>query len=85
VDDTSSNNVTIKWKLNQIMFEKGIKNRDLVEMTGLHPNTISKLKNSRLMPERLERNTLDKLCQALEIEPGDLLTYESDSENENSD
>jgi putative transcriptional regulator len=84
VDDTSKNAVTIKWKLNQIMFEKGVKNRDLVEMTGLHPNTISKLKNCREMPDRLERNTLDKLCKALDVLPGDLLAYEADTENENS-
>lgn len=84
MDDTSKNAVTIKWKLNQVMFEKGVKNRDLVEMTGLHQNTISKLKNSREMPDRLERNTLDKLCKALDVHPGDLLTYETDTENEDS-
>jgi putative transcriptional regulator len=85
VVDISKNKVTIKWKLNQIMFEKGVKNKDLVKWTGLHTNTISKLKNSRLMPERLERKTLDLLCKALDVEPGDLLTYESDSESEHFD
>ncbi len=71
--------LAVKWKLNQLMFERGIKNQQLCQLTGLHPNTISKLKNCREMPERLEKNTLDKLCKALNIQPGDLLSYE-DSE-----
>jgi putative transcriptional regulator len=70
--------VTIKWKLNQIMFERRIKNKDLVQATGLHINTVSKLKNSRTMPERLTRETLDKLCKALKVQPGDLLIFEDD-------
>jgi len=57
------------------MFERNIKNQDLCQKTGLHPNTISKLKNSREMPERLEKKTLYKICKALDIQPGDLLAY----------
>jgi putative transcriptional regulator len=72
--------VTIKWKLNQIMFERKIKNKDLVAATGLHINTISKLKNCRTMPDRLDRNTLEKLCKALKIQPGELLIYEDDAQ-----
>jgi putative transcriptional regulator len=72
--------LAIKWKLNQLMFERGIKNAELCRLTGLHSNTISKLKNSREMPERLEKNTLDKLCQALKVQPGDLLVYENDTD-----
>jgi putative transcriptional regulator len=82
VDETLRHDVTIKWKLNQLMFERGIKNKDLVAATGLHENTISKLKNSRVMPDRLERNTLDKLCKALKVQPGELLNYEEDSQDE---
>lgn len=73
--------MTIKWKLNQIMFERNIKNYQLVEMTGLHPNTISKLKNCREMPNRLEHKSLDAICRALDIQPGDLMAYETDSED----
>jgi putative transcriptional regulator len=48
--------------------------------TGMHPNTISKLKNN--LPERLEMTTLMKLCKALNCQPGDLLVYVPGSENE---
>lgn len=68
--------MTIKWKLNQLMFERGIKSGDLVKATGFHPNTISKLKNLREMPDRLEKATLDGLCKALGVQPGELLSYE---------
>ena len=74
--------MAVKWRLNQLMFEKGIKNRELCEKTGLHPNTVSKLKNLRQMPDRLERHTLDVLCKALECQPGDLLSYSADEVNE---
>lgn len=67
--------MTIRWKLNQLMFERGVKNHELVEITGLHANTISKLKNLREMPDRLEKSTLDLLCKALNCQPGELLVY----------
>lgn len=70
---TQTATMAIKWKLNQLMFERGVKNQELCEITGLHPNTISKLKNLREMPDRLEKNTLDLLCKALDCNPGDLL------------
>lgn len=67
--------MSIKWNLNQVMFDKGIKTSDLAASTGLHANTISKLKNLREMPDRLEKETLDKLCKALKVQPGDLMVF----------
>ncbi len=66
----------IKWNLAHIMFDRGMKTGELSEMTGLHPNTISKLKAQREMPSRLDRKTLEGLCKALKCLPGELLTYE---------
>ncbi|NES21799.1 MAG: helix-turn-helix transcriptional regulator [Symploca sp. SIO3E6] len=60
------------------MAERYLKNKDLTEATGMHPVTISKLKNSQEMPERLERATLEKLCVALKCQPGDLMLWEPD-------
>lgn len=67
--------MTIRWKLNQLMFDRGMKNAELVELTGFHANTISKLKNLREMPDRLEKNTLNELCKALGCQPSDLMEY----------
>jgi len=68
--------MTIKWNLAHIMFDKSIKTGELSEKTGLHPNTISKLKAQREMPSRLDKKTLDLLCKALDCTPGELLVYE---------
>ena len=72
--------MTIKWRLNVLMAERYLKNKDLTEATGMHPVTISKLKNSQEVPERLERSTLEKLCAALKCQPGDLMSWEPDPE-----
>ncbi len=52
--------------------------RELAEATGMHPGTISKLKNN--LSDRLEMQTLLKLCKALDCQPGDLLRYIPDAE-----
>lgn len=77
---TASLPMTIKWNLAYLMLERDIKTGDLAESTGLHPNTISKLKSHREMPKRLDRETLDLLCKALNCQPGDLLSYISPEE-----
>ena len=74
--------MTIRWKLNQLMFDRGIKNADLVKATGFHANTISKLKNLREMPDRLEKATLNNLCKALGCQPADLMEYAPDEPTE---
>ena len=68
-------NMTIRWNLSQLMLERGMKPADLHQATGLHPNTISKLRNRWEMPDRLDKDTLNKLCSALGCQPGDLLRY----------
>ncbi|MBV8885797.1 MAG: helix-turn-helix transcriptional regulator [Chroococcidiopsidaceae cyanobacterium CP_BM_RX_35] len=67
--------MTIKWNLAHLMFDRDIKTGDLAAATGLHANTISKLKAHREMPPRLDRDTLEKLCRVLNCQPADLLRY----------
>lgn len=75
--------MTIRWNLSQLMLEKGLKPADLVKATGLHPNTISKLRNRWEMPDRLDKDTLNALCMALKVQPGDLMFYVADAESGN--
>lgn len=65
--------MAIKWRLKAVMADREIDNQKLHELTGLHLGTIAKLRNN--IPSRLETETLDKLCQALNCQPGDLLRY----------
>lgn len=65
----------IKWRLAVLMADREVDYKELAQMTGLHPVTISKHKNMRFMPDRLESGTLEKYCQALKCQPGELLIY----------
>jgi putative transcriptional regulator len=65
----------IKWRLAVLMADREVDYKQLADMTGLHHVTVSKHKNMRVMPERLERETLEKYCKALNCQPGELLTY----------
>lgn len=69
------NLMSIKWRLAVLMEDREVDYKDLAEATGLHPVTVSKLKNTRTMPRRLDSETLEKLCRALQCQPGDLLRY----------
>ncbi len=63
----------IQWRLSVVMFEKNMDYKKLADLTGFNPVTVSRHKNMRSMPDRLERETLIKYCQALDCAPGDLL------------
>ena len=68
--------VAIKWRLAAVMADRDVDNQRLHELTGLHPGTISKLKNH--MPGRFDAKTLDILCKALNTTPGELLKFIED-------
>lgn len=68
----------IRWKLAVVMAERGISNKELAVSTGMTPNSISRLKNRRYLT-RVDQDTLNTLCEALNCQPGDLLVYEKDS------
>jgi putative transcriptional regulator len=70
--------MAIKWRLAVLMAERELDYKQLAEMTGLHPVTVSKHKNMRVMPARLEYETLYKYCEALNCQPGDLLVLVPD-------
>jgi putative transcriptional regulator len=69
--------VVIRWKLAIVMAERHISNKELAVLTGMHPTSLSKLKN-RLRLTRIDEATLNALCQALRCQPGDLMVYEPD-------
>jgi len=65
----------IKWRLAVLMADREIDYKELAALTGFHEKTVSKHKNMRIMPGRLEDSTLFKYCQALKCQPGDLLVF----------
>ncbi|CAH1055960.1 helix-turn-helix domain-containing protein [Paenibacillus pseudetheri] len=56
----------IENKLSEIMGRKRLKISDIIEKTGLARNTVAELYHGRA--KRIDLETLDKLCKALECE-----------------
>ena len=65
--------MAIKWRLSAVMADREIDNQALHLLTGLHPGTISKLRNNP--PSRIDVVTLNLLCTALDCQPGELLRF----------
>ncbi len=61
----------IELKLTEKMEQAGVTAYRLAQLTEIHETQIGKLKNGKAKGITFE--TLDKLCDALNCEPGDLL------------
>lgn len=72
----------IKIKLKAVLAEKGIKQKDLVAITGIRQPTLSAMNNNAV--KHIPLDVLDKICAALRCQPADLLEYIEDTENEKS-
>lgn len=63
----------IRCRLGDIMKERGLKNKDIVELTGVSRNTITTLAANATA--RIDFDTIDKLCKGLSIYPADLIEF----------
>lgn len=63
----------IENKLSEIMGRKRLKVTDIVKATGLAVNTVSGLYHGT--SKRVDLETLDKLCDFLEVSVGDILEH----------
>jgi putative transcriptional regulator len=61
----------IENKLSEVMGRKRLKISDVITSTGLSRNTVAELYHGRA--KRIDLDTLDKLCVALECEVGEIL------------
>lgn len=60
-------------KLSEIMGRKRLKIQDVVNMTGLNRNTVADFYYDR--SKLIAFETMDKLCKALDCQPGDIFIY----------
>lgn len=58
-------------KLFGLLQKRGYTERYWLQQHGIHPATISKLQKNR----RINTDTIDRLCELLECQPGDLLEW----------
>ena len=71
----------IRTRLDYVLLDRRMKLKDLAEATGLAVNNLSILKTNKARAIRF--STLNRLCNALECMPGDLIEYVPD-EDKNS-
>ena len=64
----------IRWKLNEVMARKRMRNKDLAEALEITENSVYRLRKVDEMP-RLTPERLNGICQALDCQPGELLEY----------
>lgn len=68
-------------KLEQIMREKNLKKHDL-RKAGFNPNIVDKLLSGSLNKnKRVDTETINRLCEFFDCQPGDLMEYTADNKN----
>lgn len=69
----------INIKAAELMGRQKLTKKALSDITGIRPNTISALWHGTI--KRLEVEHLNKLCAALNCQPGDLFEYIPDKDH----
>jgi len=68
--------MSIKVRLNVMLAERNVKSKDLAEHVGITEANLSLLKQGKVKGVRFD--TLARICEYLNCQPGDLLRYEND-------
>lgn len=71
---------TIVLRLDRVMADRKMSLNDLAAQVGISNVNLSKLKNNRVSAVRFA--TLAAICEVLECQPGDILEYSPDAEND---
>jgi len=71
----------IRWKLNEVMAQKRMRNKDLAQALGITETSVYRLRREDEMP-RLTPERLNGICTALKCQPGELLVYVPDGEDD---
>ncbi|ROM90765.1 MULTISPECIES: helix-turn-helix transcriptional regulator [Pseudomonas] len=68
--------MSIIIRLDVAMAKHKMRSKELAEIIGISEQNLSLLKNGKVKGIRME--TLEKICRALDCEPGDLLELSKD-------
>jgi putative transcriptional regulator len=64
-------------KLDVMLAHRKMRSKELAERIGITEQNVSALKSGRVRGVRFE--TLEKICEVLDCQPGDILTYDKGS------
>lgn len=68
--------MTILVRLDVLLAQRKMKSRELAQLIGITEPNLSLLKSGKVKGIRFE--TLERICEALNCQPGDLLEYQPD-------
>jgi len=63
----------IKIKLKALLKEKGVTQKELVSITGIRQPTLSAMNMGKTL--RIKIEDMNKICAALNCQPGDIFEY----------
>lgn len=63
----------INIRLSRLLGDKRLTQKALADKTGIMPNTIHALFHEKI--DRIDLTVLDRICRALDCQPGDILDY----------
>ncbi len=75
--------MSILINLDAVLVSRKVKSKDLAKFVGITEQNISLLKTGSVKGIRF--NTLDKICEYLDCQPGDILEYRRSQELMESD
>jgi putative transcriptional regulator len=70
--------MAIVVQLDVMLARRKVKSKDLAEFVGITEANMSLLKQGKVKGVRFE--TLEKICEYLQCQPGELLVYQPDSD-----
>ena len=79
-NDCEVTNMAISVNIDVMLAKRKMSVTELSEKLGITMANVSILKNGKAKAVKIE--TLNKLCKALDCQPGDLFAYEEDQEEE---
>ena len=65
----------VRWKLKEVLKARGWTAYQLAKESGLTVPAVYRLARQKVQLGRVEGDTLNRFCAALECQPGDLLEY----------
>lgn len=69
--------MSIKINLDQVLEERDMQSVDLANAIGITKANLSILKTGKAKAIRF--STLERICEVLECQPGDLISYEAEN------
>ena len=69
--------MSIRVRLNVMMAERNVKSKDLAAFLDITEANLSLLKSGKVKGVRFE--TLERICEYLDCQPGDLLRWEKEN------